>query len=40
MRSFLEVVCRGAIDTHPRVRNAALFTLGQFSEHLQVGEIF
>ena len=36
MSAMLQSVCRGLNDTEPMVRNAALFALGQFSEHLQV----
>lgn len=36
MKDFLEVVCQGVTHTHPRVRSAALFAMGQFCEHLQV----
>ena len=35
LSSFLERICRGITDSAPVVRNAALFALGQFSEHLQ-----
>nr|CAB3256605.1 importin-4-like [Phallusia mammillata] len=35
LNSFVETVCRGATDPHPKVRNAAMFAMGQFSEHLQ-----
>uniref|UniRef100_H2ZPS3 Importin subunit beta-1/Transportin-1-like TPR repeats domain-containing protein n=1 Tax=Ciona savignyi TaxID=51511 RepID=H2ZPS3_CIOSA len=34
LHSFVELVCRGAVDEHPKVRNAAMFALGQFSEYL------
>ena len=33
---FLEWVCTAIKDNSLRVRNAALFALGQMSEHLQV----
>ena len=36
MSAMLQSVCRGLNDAEPMVRNAALFALGQFSEHLQV----
>lgn len=36
MEAVLQSVCRGLDDPVPMVRNAALFALGQFSEHLQV----
>lgn len=39
LKMFLECVCRGITDPAPVVRNAALFALGQFSEHLQVTAI-
>lgn len=32
---FLRCICRGITDPSPIVRNAALYALGQFSEHLQ-----
>ncbi|XP_043514170.1 importin-4-like isoform X1 [Frieseomelitta varia] len=32
---FLQSTFQGISDSHPVVRNAALFALGQFSEHLQ-----
>ncbi|XP_012138134.1 importin-4 isoform X2 [Megachile rotundata] len=35
LESFLRCICQGITDTIPVVRNAALFALGQFSEHLQ-----
>ncbi|XP_078483231.1 importin-4-like isoform X1 [Ciona intestinalis] len=35
LHSFVELVCRGAVDNNPKVRNAAMFALGQFSEYLQ-----
>ncbi|KAK7498967.1 hypothetical protein BaRGS_00009776 [Batillaria attramentaria] len=35
MNAMLQSVCRGLNDPEPMVRNAALFALGQFSEHLQ-----
>ncbi|XP_076749367.1 importin-4 [Xylocopa sonorina] len=35
LESFLRCTCQGITDTIPVVRNAALFALGQFSEHLQ-----
>ncbi|XP_070574661.1 importin-4-like [Ptychodera flava] len=35
LQALLQVVCKGIQDSHQVVRNAALFTLGQFSEHLQ-----
>jgi len=39
LNSFVELVCHCVTDHNTRVRNAALFALGQFSEHLQVGGI-
>ena len=36
MSAMLQSVCRGLNDAEAMVRNAALFALGQFSEHLQV----
>ncbi|KOC63425.1 Importin-4 [Habropoda laboriosa] len=35
LESFLRCTCQGITDSIPVVRNAALFALGQFSEHLQ-----
>ncbi|KAL8619425.1 hypothetical protein ACOMHN_011776 [Nucella lapillus] len=35
MKVMLHSVCQGLNDAEPVVRNAALFALGQFSEHLQ-----
>ncbi|KAK7114904.1 importin-4-like [Littorina saxatilis] len=35
MGAMLQSVCRGLNDSESMVRNAALFALGQFSEHLQ-----
>ncbi|XP_050478214.1 importin-4-like isoform X1 [Bombus huntii] len=35
LESFLRCTCQGISDPTPVVRNAALFALGQFSEHLQ-----
>ncbi|KAI4495616.1 hypothetical protein M0802_008451 [Mischocyttarus mexicanus] len=35
LESFLRCICQGIADAAPIVRNAALFALGQFSEHLQ-----
>ena len=35
LESFLQCTCQGITDSIPVVRNAALFALGQFSEHLQ-----
>ncbi|XP_071878378.1 importin-4 [Bombus fervidus] len=35
LESFLRCTCQGISDPIPVVRNAALFALGQFSEHLQ-----
>lgn len=32
---FLRCICQGITDSSPIVRNAALYALGQFSEHLQ-----
>ncbi|XP_050458039.1 importin-4-like [Cataglyphis hispanica] len=32
---FLRCICQGITDPSPIVRNAALYALGQFSEHLQ-----
>ncbi|KAL6429712.1 hypothetical protein ACFW04_007549 [Cataglyphis niger] len=32
---FLRGICQGITDSSPVVRNAALYALGQFSEHLQ-----
>ena len=37
LQGLLECVCKGISDPSAQVRNAALFALGQFSEHLQVG---
>jgi hypothetical protein len=36
LESFLQCICRGITDEVSQVRDAALFTLGQFSEFLQV----
>lgn len=36
LESFLHCICEGITDPAGVVRNAALFALGQFSEHLQV----
>lgn len=36
IEQFLKCVCTGITDNAGVVRNAALFALGQFSEHLQV----
>lgn len=36
LKSFLQCICKGITDPNAVVRNAALFALGQFSEHLQV----
>lgn len=33
---MLQMVCQGLNDPSHLVRNAALFAVGQFSEHLQV----
>ncbi|XP_046413500.1 importin-4-like isoform X1 [Neodiprion fabricii] len=35
LESFLRCICGGITSTEPVVRNAALFALGQFAEHLQ-----
>ncbi|XP_076807877.1 importin-4-like isoform X2 [Clavelina lepadiformis] len=35
LKTFLEIVCKGVIDPNTHVSGAALFALGQFSEHLQ-----
>ena len=35
IETFVRCICQGIIDSTPVVRNAALFALGQFSEHLQ-----
>ncbi|XP_014468024.1 PREDICTED: importin-4-like [Dinoponera quadriceps] len=35
LESFLRCICQGITHPSPVVRNAALFALGQFSEHLQ-----
>ena len=35
MKDMLHTVCQGLNDPDPIVCNAALFALGQFSEHLQ-----
>ncbi|XP_076170729.1 importin-4 [Ptiloglossa arizonensis] len=35
LESILRCTCQGITDSIPVVRNAALFALGQFSEHLQ-----
>ncbi|OXU25360.1 hypothetical protein TSAR_005639 [Trichomalopsis sarcophagae] len=35
LESFLKCICQGITHASPVVRNAALFALGQFSEHLQ-----
>ncbi|XP_014603697.1 PREDICTED: importin-4-like isoform X1 [Polistes canadensis] len=35
LESFLRCICQGIADAAPIVRSAALFALGQFSEHLQ-----
>ncbi|XP_015586290.1 importin-4 [Cephus cinctus] len=35
LESFLRCICQGITDQAAVVRNAALFALGQFSEHLQ-----
>lgn len=35
LESFLQCICQGITHPSPVVRNAALFALGQFSEHLQ-----
>ena len=35
MQSFVQVVCNGMKHPQTYVRNAALFAVGQFSEHLQ-----
>ena len=35
LQALLHCICSGITDPHPAVRNAALFALGQFSEHLQ-----
>lgn len=35
LQSFLQCICKGITDPNAVVRNAALFALGQFSEHLQ-----
>ncbi|XP_067002902.2 importin-4 [Anabrus simplex] len=35
LQSFLQCICKGITDPAGVVRNAALFALGQFSEHLQ-----
>lgn len=36
LQSFLQCICKGITDPNSVVKNAALFALGQFSEHLQV----
>lgn len=38
LKLFLQCICQGITEPAPVVRNAALFALGQFSEHLQVWE--
>lgn len=35
LQVLLQCVCKGVSDSSTQVRNAALFALGQFSEHLQ-----
>ncbi|XP_011501436.1 PREDICTED: importin-4-like [Ceratosolen solmsi marchali] len=35
LETFLKCICEGITNSAPVVRNAALFALGQFSEHLQ-----
>ncbi|XP_065084506.1 importin-4-like [Ochlerotatus camptorhynchus] len=35
LKPLLDVIKTGITDAHPLIRNAALFALGQFSEHLQ-----
>jgi hypothetical protein len=35
LETFLKCICEGITNLAPVVRNAALFALGQFSEHLQ-----
>lgn len=35
LKLMLDTINRGIVDPNPVVRNAALFALGQFSEHLQ-----
>ncbi|XP_049829697.1 importin-4-like [Schistocerca gregaria] len=35
LKVFLQFICKGITDETPVVRNAALYALGQFSEHLQ-----
>lgn len=35
LESFLQCICKGITEESPILRNAALFSLGQFSEHLQ-----
>ncbi|XP_058803486.1 importin-4-like [Phymastichus coffea] len=35
LETFLSCICSGITNSQPVVRNAALFALGQFSEHLQ-----
>ncbi|XP_056381767.1 importin-4 [Hyla sarda] len=35
LQSMLQLVCQAITDENPVVRNAALYALGQFSEHLQ-----
>jgi hypothetical protein len=36
LESFLQYIYKGVTDPEPVVRNAALYALGQFSEHQQV----
>lgn len=35
LSAFVQCVCTGIKHPHPHVRNAALYAVGQFSEHLQ-----
>ena len=35
LKTLLDVIKKGITDQNPLIRNAALFALGQFSEHLQ-----
>lgn len=37
---MLQTVCQSLSDSNQVVRSAALFALGQFSEHLQVRHFF
>lgn len=38
LSSVLQTVCQSLSDSNEVVRSAALFALGQFSEHLQVSQ--